>query len=197
MTPTPSRPSWRPVTSARRTSGDELIADLFEAMHELHFAHDAIEAGEFVLGLMMQMIPSRAALIHMYDIDKREFVVASTSGVGTEPLLLRRHPEAEPLLSAAMRKRRAVVVADATTEMDALAARYELVGGAKSLIVSPVMLAGRFLGVIEVLNPNDGLPFTEHEGNAVDYISEQFAEFVAARGVVVDAERISRRPPAL
>jgi GAF domain-containing protein len=180
----------RGLPSARRATGDELIADLFEAMHELHFAQDAIEAGDFVLALVMAMLPSRAGIVHLYDIDHREFVIACTLGDGMPDLLLRRHPEAEPLLSAAMRKRRALVFEDARTEETAAVDRFKAFGGAKSLIVSPVMLAGRFLGVIEIANATDGLPFTEKEGNAIDYISEQFAEFVASRGVVLDPERI-------
>jgi len=90
-----------------------------------------------------------------------------------------------------MRKRRAVVVADATETEAATNERYVLLGGARSLIVAPVMLAGRFLGAIELVNPLDGQPFTESDGNAITYMAEQFAEFVAARGVITDPERIA------
>jgi putative methionine-R-sulfoxide reductase with GAF domain len=196
MTPAPSRPALRSFSGGRRTSGDELIADLFEAMGELHFFPDALEAADFVLRLAMEMIPSRAALVHFYDINAREFVIASAVGASSPQLLLRRHNEGESLLSAAMRKRRAIVV-PSTADSDILGIeRFNLLGGAKSVIVSPVMKGGRFLGAIEVLNPNDGLPYTDHEGNALDYIAEQFAEFLAERGVVVDPERILRGHPA-
>jgi GAF domain-containing protein len=111
--------------------------------------------------------------------------------------LLERHPESDPLLSKAMTRRRAIVLADAANDADALTQRYEAIGGAKSVIIAPVMHGGRFIGAIEIMNPIDGAPFTEDEGNALSYISEQFAEFVAQRGIVVDAERISQRPSAL
>jgi GAF domain-containing protein len=71
--------------------------------------------------------------------------------------------------------------------------RYAIIGGARSLIIAPVMDSGRFLGAIELVNPLDGQPFTESDGNAVTYIAEQFAEFVANRGVVTDPERIGAR----
>jgi GAF domain-containing protein len=197
MTPTPSRPSLRHA-AGRRATGDELIANLFEAMHELHFARDVIEGGDYVLGLALEMIPSRAGLLHLYDIDRREYVIACVSGAGSEALLNRRLAETEPLLSGAMRKRRALVFMDATTDPQVSAAeRFVVVGGATSLIVSPVQKAGRFLGVIELVNPLDGIGFTEDEGNAVDYLSEQFGEFVAAHGMLLDAARITRSvPPA-
>jgi GAF domain-containing protein len=69
--------------------------------------------------------------------------------------------------------------------------RYRIFGGARSLLVAPVVLAGRFLGALELLDPVDGLPFNDEEGYALTYIGEQFAEFVAMRGVTVDPERIT------
>jgi hypothetical protein len=187
---------WReppaPAAAApTRASGEDLIAFLFEQMHEVNFARDAIEGGAFCLGLVMEKLPSLAALVELYDINRREFLVTSTRGIDAGNLLLRRFPESDPLLSLAMRKRRAVVVTDATETEAATNERYVVLGGARSLIVAPVMVAGRFLGAIEVVNPIDGLPFTESDGNAITYMAEQFAEFVAVRGVVTDPERIA------
>jgi GAF domain-containing protein len=183
------------MTAGRRASGDELIANLFEAMHELNFARDVIEGGDYVLSLALDMIPSRAALVHLYDIDRREYVVACVAGSGVDGLLNRRHAESEALLSSAMRKRRAIVLADARTDESVLAAdRFNALGGAASVIVAPVMKGGRFLGVIELVNPLDGVAFSE-EGNAVDYIADQFGEFVATKGMQLDPDRITRSVP--
>jgi GAF domain-containing protein len=165
-------------------------------MHELQFARDVIEGGDYVLALALEMIPSRAGIVHLYDIDRREYVVACTSGQGVEALLNRRHSEGEPLLAAAMRKRRAIVASDANADENVRTAeRFGVVGGATSAIVSPVMQGGRFIGVIEVVNPLDGTPFTEDEGNAIDYISEQFGEFVSNHGMMLDPARITRSQP--
>jgi hypothetical protein len=191
-------PARSPMASAPRVPGmrirgEDLIADLFEAMHDLHFLRDAIEGGEFCLSLAMEKVPSHAGIVHLYDIDKREFLVTSTRGAGTSGLLMRRHPENEPLLLAAMNRRRAIVIADASVAPAAAVDRFAAVGGARSLMIAPVMLHGRFLGAIELLNPLDGQPFTEAEGNALNYIAEQFAEFLDSHGVVTDPERISSR----
>jgi GAF domain-containing protein len=97
------------------------------------------------------------------------------------------------MLAEAMRKRRALVIANAEQSEAASIGRYVTLGGVHSLIIAPVMQSGRFLGAIELLNPIDGQPFTEAEGNAVMYIADQLAEFVGERGVVTDAERISAR----
>jgi GAF domain-containing protein len=87
------------------------------------------------------------------------------------------------------------LVADATRgdrATDALP-RYAALGGARSLLVAPVVHEGRFLGAIELLNPLDGQPFNESEGNALTYIAEQFAEFISSHGIVTDPERIHQR----
>ncbi len=175
-----------------RVREEDLIADLFEAMSDLHFLRDAIEAGDFCLVQVMERLPCQVGLVHLYDIDRREFVITNAQGSGANALLLRRHPESEPMLSKAMRGRKALVIGAAesvTSPID----RYQSLGGPRSVIVAPVMQAGRFLGAIELLNPTDGQPFTEVEGNAVMYVAEQLAEYVATHGVVTDPARIGTR----
>jgi GAF domain-containing protein len=192
--PSLSRRSSTPRLPApgTRLRGEDLIADLFEAMSDLHFLRDTIEAGDFCLTQVMQRLPCQAGLIHLYDIDRREFVVTNGEGAGTRALLLRRHPENEALLSKAMRGRKALIVdtgrGDAPT-----AERYQVLGGAKCVLVAPVMQSGRFLGAIELVNPLDGLPFTDVEGNGVTYVAEQLAEYVANHGVITDPDRINAR----
>ncbi|MDP8998819.1 MAG: GAF domain-containing protein [Myxococcota bacterium] len=173
--------------------GEDLIADLFESMHDLHFLRDAVEGGDFCLSLAMEKIPSQTGIVHLYDIDRREYLVTSARGIGADVLLLRRHTEGDVLLSAAMHKQRAVVLADATQNDATALERYDAIGGARSLMVAPVMQSGRFLGAIELLNPLDGQPYMETDGNALTYIAEQFAEFVANRGIVTDPQRIRPR----
>jgi len=148
-----------------------------------------VEAGDFCLSLAMQEIPSRAGLVHLYDINRRQFLITNAVGSGTAAMLSRRHPETERVLSAAMRRRRPLLIED-VEEAATTCERYNELGGAKSVIVAPVMQSGRFLGAIELLNPLDDQPYTPAERDAVMYIAEQLAEFVAARGVVTDPERI-------
>ena len=170
-----------------RISGDELITSLFESMHDLHFLRDALDGGQFCLALATEVLPSRAAIIHFFDIEKREWVVACTRGKEMQKLLTMRAPETDDILREAARKRRAVVVPNAST---ATSERYRQLNGARSLIAAPIMQAGRALGCLEIINPLDGMPFTEDEGNAMTYIAEQFAEYLGSRGIVLDRERI-------
>jgi hypothetical protein len=170
-----------------RTTGDELITALFESMHDLHFLRDALDGGQFCLALATEVLPARAALIHFFDVEKREWVVACTRGKDTTRLLTLRTPESDELLREAARKRRAIVTpnAEATT-----AQRYQSLGGTKSMIIAPIMQAGRALGALEIINPLDGMPFNDDEGNAMTYIAEQYAEYLGSRGIVLDSQRI-------
>ena len=176
-----------------RVSGDELITSLFESMHDLHFLRDALDGGQFCLALATEVLPARAALIHFFDIEKREWVVACTRGKETHRLLTMRSPDGDEILREAARKRRALVVPNAS---NANADRYRQIGGGRSLIVAPIMQAGRALGALEIINPLDGMPFTEDEGNAMTYIAEQFAEYLGSRGIVLDRDRIQNAAAA-
>ncbi len=192
--PPASRPGKKPPAptpaprAPKRVAGDELIAVLFESMHDMHFLRDAIEAGDFCLSLAADRLPSRVALIHFYDIDRREYVLVCARGQGTDALLTGRNPESEPVLSAAMRKRRGMLLNDTNKLLDSPV--FKSVNGGASAVVAPVMQAGRFLGTITLVDPLDGAPFTELDANAMSYMAEQLAEYLGARGIVVDPERV-------
>jgi hypothetical protein len=176
---------------AKRFSGDELIADLFEEMHAMNFHEDAVAAGYFCLDLALSKIPADGGLVHFYDVDKREYVVACARGPNAHALLLARHPDVDPFLGSAPRSRSAVIFqADGATPP-----RFAVFGGLKNLVVAPLWPRGRFMGAVEFINPSDGAPFTTDDANALTYIAEQLAEFIGSRGVVLDPRRITRPPP--
>jgi len=189
--PVPAPRAAAPSAPAVRLSGVELIADLFECMHDLHFLPDALVGADFVLALMLDKLPSAVALVHFYDIDAREFVVVRAVGAGAAKVMQIRTNEKEPLIAEAMHKRRAVVLDDAATDPRVQNGRWALIGDPpRSIICAPVEEGGRFLGLLELSNPLDGQPFHEGDGHAITYIGEQFAEFLAAHGLVLDPERI-------
>lgn len=176
------------ATSPRpRLAGNELLAELFELMHELQFAHDSLDGGDFCLSIATGAIASRAGIVHLYDIGRRGFVISSTSGEAVERVRTRRHAESDAVLSRAMHSRHALVIARVGEAEMPLAPRYVELGGAQSIVMARATLHGRFLGAIELIDPLDALPFTEAEGNALTYIAEQFAEFVASRGLALDS----------
>lgn len=188
----PPRPP-APSVPRVRLSGVELITDLFEAMHTLHFLRDSLEGADFILALVMEKLPSAVGLVHFYDINSREFVVVRAVGPGAAKALQIRTNEKDPLIAEAMGSRRAVVITDATTDPRGQNGRWALIGSCRSLVCAPVEQGGRFLGLLELSNPRDGGVFQEGDGHALTYMGEQFAEFLATRGIVLDPDRISGR----
>jgi GAF domain-containing protein len=197
-----SRPVSRPdsdrvssprITLARRRAGEDLISELFESMHELHFARDIAAGAEFVLNILDQVIPSEVTLIQVFDINTRNFVVVRGRGGEARRAMLHRTPDNDPLISEVMRRERARAY---RTEGDArfTTGRWSVVGQpVREVLCGAVRQGGRYLGMIELANPNGGAPFHETEINALDYICEQFADFVASRPVVLDPDVILGR----
>ena len=174
----------------KRLSGEDLLTELFEAFNDLHFLRDSIEGAEFVLALTLEKLPSEVGLVSLFDMNKREFVVVRQTG-GKERVVGQRQPEKAAIAGSAMRKRHAVVISKADEAKAVDDDRFRAIGvEIRSLICAPVELGGRYLGLIELLNPLDGGLFNEGDGNALTYIGQQFAEFAASRGVMIDPEQL-------
>jgi GAF domain-containing protein len=193
---TPEPPKSRPAAGGarQRVSGDELIADLFQEMHELDFCADSIDAASFTLALAMEKLGSDAGIVHLYDIDRREFVVVSAAGPGVSSLRGLRTRETDPLAEEALRTRGAVIVGDVESDARALAPRWGAVRAAlgrplASIACARAAQAGRFLGLIELCHARGTTPFQEGDEHALSYIAERFTEFVAAHGVTLADEQ--------
>ena len=181
-----------PPASVRgtRSGGDQLIADLFEAVSQLQYISDALDGAHFVLSLALEKLPSEVGLVSWFDIDKREFVVVHQTG-GDRSALLTRIAERSELQRRAMRSHSAVVVGDARKNKSEVDERWKIIGiEPRSLICAPVELGGRYLGLIELANPYDGKAFSESDGHALTYIGERYAEFLNQRGVIIDPEKV-------
>src|SRR5690606_15168616 len=55
-----------PSLRGQRVRGDQLIADMFEAVAELFFLNDALEGADFVLRLAMEKLPCEAGLVSLF-----------------------------------------------------------------------------------------------------------------------------------
>jgi GAF domain-containing protein len=188
------KPAISDAPKSMRFSGEELISELFEACGDLHFVQDTLAGAEFILALTLDKLPSQAGIVSLFDMNKREFVVVrQTPASGSA--LLQRIPERTAAAATAMRSHHAVVIADASGGEHAKDARWAALGvEPKSLICAPVELNGRYLGLIELANPLDGKSYSASDGHALTYIGQQFAEFVASHGVVLDPELIQEAP---
>jgi hypothetical protein len=191
--PDSDRASRPRITVARRRAGEDLISELFESMHELHFARDLVSGADFVLSVLEEVIPCEVTLIQVFDINTRNFVVVRGRGGGIERALLHRTPDNDPLTYEIMRRERARSYR-AQGDARFAAGRWSFATSPlREVLCGAVGQGGRYLGMIELANPLGGAPFHETEINALDYICEQFAEFVASHPVVLDRDVILGR----
>jgi len=190
----PAKPAPAPEAQAparRHKSGEDLIGELFETMHELHFMPDLVAGSEFVLGVVEKTLPCEAILVHVFDINAQHYVVVRASAPGAAKVIMHCVPDGDALFEPVMRRMRSLRIDAAASDARLQAERWKLAGvEVNSALCGPVQLAGRYLGMLELVNPQGGGAFYESEANALDYICEQFADFLAAHPIVLDAELI-------
>jgi GAF domain-containing protein len=199
---TPPSPRPLPVVTAAappsrtgRLTGEELIDDLFESMHTLDFCKDAIDGAAFTLQLAMEKLGSAAGMVHLYDIDRREFVVVHAAGPGAEALRGLRTADTEPLVDESMRTQGALFFEETSPTRRTKGRRWEVLRAAiepprttGSIACARVAQGGRFLGLIELVHLAGAPAFAEGDDHALSYIAKRFTEFCAERGVLLSGD---------
>jgi hypothetical protein len=187
-----SRP--RLAIGRRRAAGEDLIGELFDFMHELHFQPDFAAGAEFVLSVLNEMLPCEGVLIHVFDINTGHFVVVRAKGPNASSVLLQRMSDQDPFLKAVMRSPQSVAVSNAANEPFFQGLRWQAVGVVPVVaLAGAVQQGGRYLGLIELVNPLGDAPFHAAEVNALDYICAQFAEFLSKKPLVLAADVVLAR----
>jgi hypothetical protein len=174
-----------PGVARRRAPGEDLIGELFERMHELSFHVDLVSGADFVVRVLSEMIPCEGTVVHAFDLAKHEFVVIRAQGPRQRDALLHRTPDVDPVVHAIMRARSLMTNGSSPTRSGA----FEKLGvEPRAVLAGAARQGGRYLGIIELANPHGGTPFHDGEVNALEYVCEQFAEFVSQRPVVLDPD---------
>jgi GAF domain-containing protein len=146
-----------------------------------------------VLGVL-RVMPCEGVLIHVFDINTRQFVVVRASGPNPRSVLLHRTPDTYALFRSLFRRGRSIAYPEAANDANFQGGRWERLGvTVKAALCGAVKQGGRYLGVIELVNPVGSAAFQETDMNALDYICEQFADFVASRPVVIDEDAVLPR----
>jgi hypothetical protein len=192
--PSAARASKPRLAAVRRRAGEDLIGELFETMHDLHFMSGIADGAEFVLAAVESIVPCEGVLIHVFDINKRQFCVVRAKGPGTMQAILLRTPDTDEHVASVMRRSGSVVMHDTAKDPRILGERWDALGvKPQRALCCPVRQGGRYLGLLEIANPLGDTPFHQTEQNAIDYVCEQFAQFLANRPIVLDSDVILRR----
>lgn len=168
-----------------RPAGDGLVGAVFEALHELHFLSDVKEAAHFVRRVVEEKMQPSVALVHLYDINSRHFVVMSALGDRAEVLTEYATPDDDALAAEIMRGEEAMLVLEPASDPRLSRGRWRLAEPKRSVLCAPVAVDGRYLGLLEIADPKDGSEFNEDDRNVLTYVASAFAKYLDGRGVVL------------
>ncbi len=187
-----------PIPRGQRVKGDELLSDLFDSSGDLEFVQDALDGADFVLNLALEKLPCEVGIVSFFDMNRREFIIVRQRG-GLKKALLSSLPEKAEVANRAMRSRHSIVLAAAegAPHHPDIAGdnRWSAMGVTpRRALCAPVLLGGRYLGLIELANPLDDAPFTASDGHALDYLGQQLAEFLGSRTISVDPDAVNKPP---
>ena len=175
-------PRTAPSVRARRTTDDQdsRLADAFEACQDLFFLGSPAEGLEFAIDLLAQLLPHEAASACLYDIDEDvlRFVVATGSG-GHD-----RRGDAVPaqlgLFGIASR------LVGATLRVDPLGSDPRFDPGVdgrvgldpQNALYLPIAHQGRILGVLQLLNREHDMTFSQGDADLGLYVANQLGQFL-------------------
>jgi hypothetical protein len=172
---------------------EELITTMFERLHALEYFDDALEGARFCLESLGAVFATRSILVHLLDIERKEFIVVHASGEAADALRGTRCGMTDLLLRLSMRKAGPVVWRNlAASAPEEVLARFAAMPGVRTVVVAPVLSGPRWLGAFELVDPVGGEDFLPEHENAVRYVADRYAHFLARRGVVVDVAAIAR-----
>jgi hypothetical protein len=184
--------SQRTPPASQRTPPAELISTLFEHIGDLELLSDALEGAKYLLEVLATTMPSRAALVHLYDASRRCFVVVAASGEGKDSMVLARTEAKDPVLRTLMPANHPFALRGLRNVPLRGMARFTDLSHIDAVVAAPVSIGPRWMGVIELVDPVDGDGFGSAEENALAYVAERFAAFLSTRGVIVDVAAIAK-----
>ena len=171
-----------------RPTGDRLVGGVFEALHALHFLESAREGASFVGGILAEKMRPGTILIHLYDINSGHFVVVGAHGSRAAALMDYATPEDDPFIAEVMKDDDATLVREPAQDPRFSRGRWLLAPPTRSVLAAPAISDGRYLGLLEIADPEGGAEFTEDDRHALAYAASAFARFLDRRGIVLSEE---------
>jgi hypothetical protein len=179
-------------SSQRVLASEELIGALFERMHELAYATSVAAGADFVLATLVENIPCEGVLMHVFDAEADEFVVLRASGPKSKEVLGRRMAAGRSHLREVLRGGAALELGP--SDVGRSLGQWPALGvSPRHVVASPVQRDSRSLGAIELCRGAERGAFNPGQVSALEYVCEQFADFVADRPI--ELVRASLFPP--
>lgn len=191
LVPATEMESVPPPSSERVLASEEVLGALFERMHELLYLSELTVGAEYVLATLEEFVACDAALVHVYDDERGEFVVLRATGPHAERAVGLRLVGEESHLAAALQSEVVVELPKADIAEDT-ALWQALSLDPTRVLLGGVHLGGRCLGAIQLTRGEGSEPFNPTHRSALAYVTEQFADFVINRPLTLGGGSRSR-----
>lgn len=164
-------------------SDEEIIVDVFDAMHDLYFYRDAYEAAEFIVNLAIDTMNCDVGLAQLYDINRQEFVVVHAVGPSAQLVLGHRTFERDALLYQ-IASTGAPIVID-TPDIIYHAQRWQKLGITPSSVLACVVVhSDRMLAILELGHETPNQSFRKIDRDVLAYMANSYGEFIIKTGAL-------------
>ncbi len=129
-----------------------------------------------ILESAVQILDCEAGTLFMVDEDTEELVFTVTVGPAAEDLIGKRIPAGKGIVGKAVETRAPVVENNTREAKDWAKGTDEKTGfSTQALLAVPLQIKGNVIGVVEVINKKDGLPFVDGDKNLLTAFAGQAA----------------------
>ena len=137
-----------------------------------------------ILNNAVEILNCEAGSLFMVDEQTDDLLISVAVGAVAESLVGQRIPAGSGVVGRAVRSRQAVMVNDVQKSPDWFSEPDHKTGFiTRALLVIPLMVKEKVIGVIEVINRRDGLPFTADD-------QDLLSAFAAQAGVAIQNARL-------
>lgn len=139
---------------------------------------------ETILNNAVEILNCEAGSLFMIDEQTDDLLISVAVGVVADSLVGQRIPAGSGVAGKAVRSRQAIMVNDVQKSPDWYSEPDQKTGFiTRALLVIPLMVKEKVIGVIEVINRRDGSPFTADD-------QELLSAFAAQAGVAIQNARL-------
>lgn len=163
---------------------EEILVDVFEAMHDLYFYRDAYEAADFIVNLAIETMNCDVGLAQLYDINRQEYVVVHAVGPSAQQVLGHRTSERDIIVQQIISCKDRPIVID-TPDAFSRSQRWQKLGLIPSSVLARVVVhSDRILAILELGHETPKQSFRNIDGNMLEYMANSYAEFIIKTGAL-------------
>jgi hypothetical protein len=172
------------VQAVPRVNVEDVLAEVFERVQEVHSKATADEALAFVLDLALEKVPAESGSVFRADYATGDLSFAVARGPKAKELLAAKIvvPAGSGIAGFCSQEGVSVAISDVDKDPRHYAAvadkvDYEIT----SLACAPMMTHGRSFGCVQLINKKGSHTFADHEIGIISYLAHQAALYLNNR----------------